>query len=66
MENFPALRQFIIDTLGHYELVYDANENLVGGIAGLNFEWLFTAFLFGAAFIGSILIGRTLIRALFG
>lgn len=60
------LVQFVYDIFGEYEPLYDNNNNVIGGVAGLNYPWLVSAFLFCAGFIGIICLGRTVIRCLFG
>ena len=39
------MKELVIALFGNYELQYNG-DNLVGGIAGLDYEWLFGAFLF--------------------
>lgn len=64
MEN-SAILDFIDNVLGEYTLKYDSAGNLIGGLAGLDYRWLFAAFLLGASVIGCICLGRTVIRYLF-
>lgn len=66
MEHTFALLDFIDNMLGPYTLRYDTAGNVIGGLAGLDYRWLFGALLFGIGFVGVICIGRTAIRALFG
>lgn len=40
------MNEIITKILGEYQLTYDDNNNLVGGLAGLDFEWIVGALLF--------------------
>lgn len=59
------MREVITSLLGEYKPLVDENENIVGGLAGLDFTWIVGAILFIVAFIGVILILRTLLHLIF-
>lgn len=59
------MREVIISLLGEYTPLLDENDNIIGGLAGLDYTWIVGAILFIVAFIGVILILRTLLHLIF-
>lgn len=55
------MADLINSLLGDYQFKYDSAGNLIGGLAGLDYEWLFGAGLFLVCLIGLFCILRTLI-----
>lgn len=40
------MKDIIIELLGEYQLKYDDTGNLIGGLAGIDYQYLIGAFLF--------------------
>lgn len=58
------MRDLMVKIFGEYQLQYNG-ENLVGGIAGLDYAWLLGAALFAIAFYGLFrLLGVLLSRSI--
>lgn len=54
------MKDLIISLLGEYTTKTDASGNLIGGLAGLDYEWIIGA----VAFVGITLIVLKLISSL--
>lgn len=59
------MKEVIISLLGEYTPRTFEDGTPIGGLASLDYEWIVGAVLFVVAFIGTILILRTLLHLVF-
>lgn len=59
------MKDIVIQLLGEYTPKVYEDGTPIGGLASLDYEWIVGAVLFVVAFIGTILILRTLLHLVF-
>lgn len=65
MTEFLVLKSYLLLWIGDYIPLSDSDGNIIGGFAGLDYAWIFSALCFCIMLVGVLCIIRTMLRALF-